>query len=297
MSLLFSLFLIISYIAATVTEAFVVRPTPNTKVYNIRFPMAKEDGDSKKGYRFGNLTRGLLKKVKDDSSSSSYKFGDISRWLDKKAKERVSKFTDKANYKFGDMSKEVIRRLRDGEYSKEDLWLFLKITATIGINLQPVTSVLPLKVLMELLNMTMEASIAKTVGDKAISAITNEIDGRMKELVTGDRNFKLGDITKRSLSKWTGNENYEVGDITKTMLDKRATARDSQASSREKSSSEEDEAFELFSSKSEKKLLEEWDKNLLKNRRGEEGLGGLKDNELYKDWDERFLSSSTSSTP
>jgi len=301
-SLTFPSFLITSYIAAAVavavvTEAFVLPPTSNTKVYNDGASMAKESGDSKKEYRFGDLTRGLLKRVKEDSSSTSYKFGDISRWLDKKAKERVSKFTSKENYKFGDMSKEVIRRLRDGEYSRDDLWLFLKIVATIGINLQPVTSVLPLKVLMDLLNMTMEASIAKTVGDKAVSAIANEIDGRMKELITGDRNYKLGDFTERAVSKWTGKENYEAGDITKTVLDKRTAAQDRETSNGQKSSSEEDEIFELFSSKSsEKELLEEWDEKLMKARREKDGLGELKDDESYQDWDKKFLSSSSSST-
>ena len=253
--------------------------------------MATADDDSKSGYRFGDLTRGLLKKVNEDSSSSSYKFGDISRWLDKKAKERVSKFTNKENYKFGDMSKEVIRRLRNGEYTKDDLWLFLKIVATIGINMQPVTSVLPLKVLIDLLNYTMEASIAQSVGEKVVSAITTEIDGRVKELVTGDRNYQMGDITKRALSKWTGKENYEIGDITKTMLDKRA-----EVTSEKESSSEKDETFELFSSISENELLEEWDKQLLKDRREKEGLEGVKDDESYQDWDEKFLSSSSSST-
>lgn len=288
---IFPSFLIISCIAIAITEAFVVLPTLNAKVYNAGVLMAKADGDSKSGYRFGDLTRGLLKKVNEDSSSLSYKFGDISRWLDKKAKERVSKFTNKENYKFGDMSKEVIRRLRNGEYTKDDLWLFLKIVATIGINMQPVTRVLPLKVLIDLLNYTMEASIAQSVGEKVVSSITTEIDGRMKEMVTGDRNYQMGDITKRALSKWTGKENYEVGDITKTMLDKRA-----EATSGKESSSEKDESFGLFSSKSENELLEEWDEQLLKDRREKEGLGGVKDDESYKDWDERFLSSSSSST-
>ena len=285
---IFPTFLIICSMAVGVTEAFVVLPTYNEYFRAVRLSMAKEDADSKRGYRFGDLTRGLLKKVQEDSGSSSYKFGDISRWLDKKAKEQVSKFTKKENYEFGDMSKEVIRRLKEGEYTRDDLWLFLRIVATIGINLQPVATFLPMKVLMQLLNLTMEASIAQTVSEKVVTAITGEIDARMKEMLTGDRNYQLGDITKRSLSKWTGKEDYEVGDITKTILDKRAAAKS-------EGSSEKDETLELFASKSEEELLEEWDSKLLKDRREKEGLGEMKDDEQYQDWDEKFLSSSSAS--
>ena len=275
--------IVIVCIVTTIAESFVVPPALNVKDNcNIGFSMAKENDDEKKGYRFGDITRGLLKK------SSSYKFGDISRWLDKKSKEQVSKFTKKEDYQFGDMSREVIRRLRDGEYSREDLWLFLRIVAAVGINLQPVASVLPLRVLTELLNMTMEASIAKTVGDKVVSSITSEIDARMKEMVTGDRNYELGDLTKRKISSWTGKDNYEFGDITKTILSKRADLRNGDASSEQGSESKKDETFELFSSKSkeEQEILEKWDEELLKARKQKEDI------EPYQEWDKKFLSSS-----
>mmetsp|Transcript_9402 Transcript_9402/g.20354 ORF Transcript_9402/g.20354 Transcript_9402/m.20354 type:complete len:318 (-) Transcript_9402:3093-4046(-) len=305
--------LIISCVAVLVSEAFVIVPITNTKTNDVSLFVAKEDGDSKKGYRFGDLSRGVLKKVrggdtgstdskneyrfgdltqgvlkKVSKSSSSYKFGDISRWLDKKSKEQVSKFTSKENYKFGDMSKEVTRRLMSGEYSREDLALFLKIVATIGINLSPVTSILPLKVLTELLNLTMEASVAQAVGQKAMSAITNEIDGRMKEFVTGDRNYQAGDFAKKSLAKWTGKESYDVGDITKTFLAKKAAALESEAIGGNTS-----DGLELFSSESESDVLEEWDKKLLKSRQEQKGSGSTKDDASYRDWDEKFLASSS----
>ena len=270
------LFLLICSIVVAFTEAFVVLPTCNEKVHHVDLSLAKD------GYKFGDLTRGLLKKVQEESGSSGYKFGDISRWLDKKAKEQVNKFTKKDNYQFGDMSKEIIRRLKDGEYTRDDLVLFLKIVATIGINITPVASALPMKVLLQLMNLTLEASIAQSVGDKVVTAITTEIDGRMKEMVTGDRNYQLGDITKRTISNWTGKEGYEVGDITKTIVDKRAAGE-----------AETNETFELFSSKAEEDLLDEWDKKLLKDRKEKSGLGGMKENESYKDWDEKFLSSAS----
>mmetsp|Transcript_28824 Transcript_28824/g.78099 ORF Transcript_28824/g.78099 Transcript_28824/m.78099 type:complete len:324 (-) Transcript_28824:252-1223(-) len=310
--------LILSYVGMFTPEAFVTVPVTYKNVHEVSWFMAKEDGDSKQGYRFGDLTRGVLKSVrggdgktsdskggykfgdltrgvlkKANENSSGYKFGDISRWLDKHAKEHVSKFTKKENYKFGDMSKEVVRRLVSGEYSKDDLLLFLKIVATIGINLQPVTSVLPLRVLTELLNMTMEASIAQSVGERVVSTITNEIDGRMKELVTGDRNYEAGDFTKKAVSKWTGKDGYQFGDVTKTIMDKRAAAAQDGQAGNENSSS----VLDLFSSNSESNLLEEWDKQLLKNRREQEGLGPLKDDESYRHWDEKFLSSPSAPKP
>lgn len=295
------------------SEAFVVDPVSNTRKQGVGLYMANDSADGKRGYKFGDLTRGVLKKVKGDESSSSsdskrgykfgdltrsalekagvssstYKFGDISRWLDKVAKEKVSKFTNKENYQFGDMSREVVRRLVSGEYSRDDLWLFLRIVATIGINLQPVTSSLPLKVLLELLNMTMEASVAQSVGERVVSSITTEIDGRMKELVTGDRNYKLGDFSNRALLKWMDKDSYEFGDITKTYFEKRGVAQEGDPSNLS------DEALELFSSKSEENLLEEWDKKLLESRRNEKGLAGMNNDESYRDWDEKFLSSSS----
>lgn len=279
-------FLAISSVAVGITEAFIAPSSCNPNARNVRLSMANDDAESNRGYRFGDLTRGFLKKVQEESGNSSYQFGDISRWLDKKAKEQVSKFTKKENYEFGDMTKEIVRRFKDGEYTRDDLLLFLKIVATIGINIQPVTSVLPLKVLTDLLNMVMEASIAQTVGERVATAITGEIDARMKEMVTGDRNYQLGDITKRSLEKWTGKE-YEFGDITKTLLEKRAAASDG---------TEKEEVLELFTSKSEEDLLEEWDEKFLKERREKEGLGGLKDDEeQYRDRDEKFLTSPSAS--
>lgn len=308
--------LIIGCGAIVAAEAFVVAPVGNTRKHGVWLSMANDSAEGNRGYKFGDLTRGVLKKVRGDEpssssdskrgykfgdltrsvlekagvSSSTYKFGDISRWLDKAAKEKVSKFTNKENYQFGDMSREVVRRLVSGEYSRDDLWLFLKIVATIGINLQPVTTSLPLKVLLELLNMTMEASVAQSVGERVVSSITTEIDGRMKELVTGDRNYKLGDFSNRALLKWMGKDSYEFGDITKTYLEKREAAKERDPSDLS------GEALELFSSKSEENLLEEWDKKLLESRKNEKGLKGMKDDESYRDWDEKFLSSPSGTT-
>lgn len=231
----------------------------------------------KKSYRFGDLTRSALKKVRDDinteTGKSSYKFGDISRLLDTKAKEQVGKFTNKKGYQFGDISKELIRRFREGEYTRDDLLLFIKIVATIGINLQPVTRILPLKVLTELLNLTMEANIAQSVGGKITSTITNEIDARMKEFVTGDRNYQAGDYTKNFLSKWTGEEI---------------------ANQKQKGEQQRQRATNQVPANYDEDLFDEWDKKLLENRKQQKGLAASKDgDENFRDWDEKFLSSTS----
>ena len=58
-----SLIFVIGCITVAVTEAFVLVPSSVTNIYNVKLSMATGNGDSKKGYRFGDLTRGVLKKV------------------------------------------------------------------------------------------------------------------------------------------------------------------------------------------------------------------------------------------
>ncbi|OEU16021.1 hypothetical protein FRACYDRAFT_261079 [Fragilariopsis cylindrus CCMP1102] len=256
-----------------------------------------------------DLTRGALKEIKADSDSdndddggtksdtintttntltpgtkkSSYKFGDISKWLDKKAKDDIGKFTNKQEegdaYQFGDISKELIRRLRDGEYTRDDLLLFIKVVATIGINLTPVARILPVKVLLQLLNVSLEANIAQRVGDKMISSLTNEIDSRMKEFVTGNREYQLGDYTSNIISKWTGKEKYEFGDLTTTISRKRKERKQQQQQVDENENDEDEDikitndgenSFQVSSSKSDQDLFDEWDKKLIESRRRDE---------------------------
>jgi hypothetical protein len=250
-----------------------------------------------------DLTRGALKNIKGDSDNddddggtksdtintttntltpgtkkSSYKFGDISKWLDKKAKDDIGKFTNKQDgdaYQFGDISKELIRRLRDGEYTRDDLFLFIKVVATIGMNLTPVARILPVKVLLQLLNVSLEANIAQRVGDKMISSLTNEIDSRMKEFVTGNREYQLGDYTSNIISKWTGKEKYEFGDLTTTISRKRKERKQQQVDENDededsKIMNDGENSFQVSTSKSDQDLFDEWDKKLIESRRREE---------------------------
>jgi hypothetical protein len=256
----------------------------------------------KNGYRFGDFTRGAINRLQSRVNSltgkSDYTFGDLSRWLDKKAKERVENFTNKPTYQFGDISKEIVGRLVNGKYDHDDLLLLLKIVTTVGINMQPVARILPMKVLMDLLNLSLEASIAQTVGEKVITSISKEIDARMKEMLTGDRDYQFGD---NIITRWTGKKKYEFGDVTKTILGQLQDREDNIRLGRnasttcetrlrtEESSTNKVVLLEL--EKTDQDALEAWDKQFLLYHRKKEGIASLQDNDVYRDWDERYLSS------
>jgi hypothetical protein len=195
-----------------------------------------EDPGYKRGYQFGDLTKGLVRKFGQSVTSltgkEEYEFGDLSKWMDQQAKSKVKKFTKNPNgeYQFGDISKEILRRIQKGEYTLDDVILFLKIVIAIGIEFQPIARVLPVKVLMEMVNV----GIAQDLSGKVIGALTKELDERMKQVVTGDKDYQLGDFTKKAITgskdyqvgdltkkrilKFTGKESYTLGDITRTLL-------------------------------------------------------------------------------
>lgn len=257
------------------------------------YPTVLFSNKSNGGYRFGDLTRGAINRFQGRVNSLTGK---------SKAKERLENFTNKPNYQFGDISREIVRRLVNGEYDRDDLLLLLKIAATIGINMQPVAQVLPMKVLMDLLNLSLETSIAQSVGEKVITSITNEIDARMKEMVTGDREYQFGDYTKRIVNRWTGKETYEFGDMTKTILGRlqereednkrlETATVDSQCEDAPRSTTTSEIVLEL--DKTEQGVLEAWDKEFFQYQREKEGLAPSRndDDDMYRDWDERYLSS------
>jgi hypothetical protein len=195
-----------------------------------------EDPGYKRGYQFGDLTKGLVRKFGQSVTSltgkEEYEFGDLSKWMDQQAKSKVKEFTKNPNgeYRFGDISKEILRRIQKGEYTMDDVVLFLKIVIAIGIEFQPIARILPVKVLMEMVNV----GIAQEMSGKVIGALTKELDERMKEVVTGDKDYQLGDFTKKAITgskdyqvgdltkkgilKFTGKESYTLGDITRTLL-------------------------------------------------------------------------------
>jgi hypothetical protein len=276
-----------------------------------RLFLVNNDDRTGGGYRFGDITRGVIggfkNKVNDLTGKDDYKFGDLTRWLDTKAKDSVSKFTGRTDgeYQFGDITKELLRRFTHGEYSRDDLMLLLKIVATVGINWTPLARVLPLKVLVDLLNLSVEATVIQTVGEKVVSALSREIDGRMKEMVTGDRDYQLGDYTKRLISKWTGKEDgvYEFGDITKTVLsrirnDDRSlngyNERDGGGGGNNSSTETKTAAYTtmLDVTDVDREMMERWDEEFRSYQRQRNGLSSSSDSiedDEYREWDEKFL--------
>jgi len=142
----------------------------------------------------------------------------ISRWVDTKIKGEVNKYTDKESYKFGDLTKEILRRVASGEYTMDDLFMLLKALAIFEASISPAAGLLPVKLLVELLNF----SLLNDAAGKVTSALAMELDKRLKKSLLGDENYKLGDATKRTISKavktYTGKDSYEFGDVTKQVV-------------------------------------------------------------------------------
>lgn len=225
--------------------------------------------EKKKGYQFGDMTKGVLGKftdgVKAVTGKDKYEFGDLSKWLDEKSKEKVGAFTNNKSedYQFGDISKEVMRRISAGEYTREDLILLIKIIAVIGINFQPMARLLPAKVLLDIFNV----SIYQQLGEKVAGVVSTELDQRMKQAVTGDKDYEIGDFTKRAILKFTGKDEYTFGDISKSI-----------GSSSQKQSKDKQQQQQpiVMDDQVEKELLE-WDAAMVK----EDGLD-VDDDELVR---------------
>jgi hypothetical protein len=158
-------------------------------------------------------------KVKDSiakmSGKETYEFGDLSKLLDQIAKDKVNNFTGKQEYSVGDVTKEILRRATSGEYKLDDIILLFKILLALGAELNPVVSILPVKLLVEIL----DYSIVSDISNKLIDSASRELDQRMKKAVTGDANYKIGDVTKKAIMKYIGKDNYSFGDITRKALE------------------------------------------------------------------------------
>lgn len=228
-------------------------------------------------YEFGDLSKWIDQRVKDKvtdwTGKERYEFGDLTRWVDQAAKERVANFTAKSrvsdggnndnnntyNYQFGDISREIVRRVTTGEYSLDDVFLALKVVLAAGASLTPIANVLPIKWLLQLINF----GIAEQIADKLLGSLATALDERIKEALTGNAKYQLGDITKRKLSQainnFTGKESYQFGDISRRVME----IADKDHSENEKSPAERrviDIDFKEDDGESALKELEEWDR-------------------------------------
>jgi hypothetical protein len=187
----------------------------------------EKNKSDKKGYQFGDITKNLISKVtkKDDyefgdlsksidktvkdkvatmsgKDKDSYEFGDLSRLVDSRVKEQVNDFTNQTSYKFGDVSKEILVRVKTRDYTMDDMIILFKILLAFGAGLSPVASFLPAKLLIELL----DYSILGDLSNKVTTAITQELDQRMKKAFTGDADYQLGDMSKKAVLKYIGKD-------------------------------------------------------------------------------------------
>lgn len=216
-------------------------------------------------YEFGDLSKHLDKQAKNKVASLSkkedYEFGDLTRLVRSRIGDEVQDFTNKDKYKFGNITKEIARRVATKDYTFDDLILLFKILLAFGAGLSPVANFLPAKLLIELL----DYSIVGDVSSKVIAAITTELDRRMKKVVTGDEDYKLGDLSKNRLMKYIGKEDgkYEFGDITRFVLDNL----DSKDNGEDKVQPDRKKQTEPILGRNTDELLtqelEEWDKNFL----------------------------------
>jgi hypothetical protein len=213
-------------------------------------------GSSKQGYKFGDITRSLgqvwSNKVNELTGKETYEFGDLSRWMDGRAKERVQAMKSRAvnytyefgdlmlladnfvkekaanfagkesadDYQFGDVTKAVVQKVLSGEYDPKDVYLALRILAVAGFTLLPAAEMLPVKALIEIF----ECGLINDVAGRLLPVLAVALDRRMKEALTGDANYQLGDITKerlrQQLASFTGKVTYEFGDIAKSVAEK-----------------------------------------------------------------------------
>jgi uncharacterized protein YjbJ (UPF0337 family) len=71
-------------------------------------------------------------------------------------------------------------------------------------------------------------SIYQQLGEKVAGVVSTELDLRMKQAVTGDKDYQIGDLTKRAILNFTGKDEYTFGDITKSVGSLRKQPKDKQ---------------------------------------------------------------------
>jgi hypothetical protein len=167
------------------------------------------------------LAKGGFSNVSTMAESGRSKASDVIQWLDHQAKDgtlamdstakkAVLVFTGKSDYQFGDIAKEVIRRASSVDYNLQDILLLLKILLTLGATVTPLAKILPITVLLEMLNTSLEARLGATL----LEALAKALDARFVAAFSAE---ELGDLAKRSLGAaivaFTGKSSYQQGDM------------------------------------------------------------------------------------
>ena len=132
--------------------------------------------------------------------------------LDKSAKDKVAELSSKDQYEFGDLTKLIVSRA--SQLTMKDATMLLKALLSFNVGLSSVGGLLPIKFLVEVLNY----SLLVDVGERLAGMVAVEIDKRVKEALTGDAEYKLGDLTKRAVKSFTGKEEYAFGDVSREVM-------------------------------------------------------------------------------
>jgi hypothetical protein len=173
------------------------------------------EATGKEDYNFGDLTKGAVRKF---TGKDHYEWGDLTKELKSRGGSAISNFTGKEDYVVGDVSKEIIRKVAEGDYKLEDVLLLFKLLLTFGTGLSPVAGALPVKLLLEMMNY----SLATEVGERMLNALATALDERFKEALTGDKGYKIGDLSRKAMLDFIGKTDgeYEFGDISRAISKK-----------------------------------------------------------------------------
>ena len=131
----------------------------------------------------------------------------MSRWLDRSAKDKVAELSSKDQYEFGDLTKLIVSRA--SQLTMKDASMLIKALLSFNVGLSSVGGLLPIKFLVEVLNY----SLLVDVGERLAGMVAVEIDKRVKEALTGDSEYELGDLTKRAVKSFTGKEDGVKGQV------------------------------------------------------------------------------------
>jgi hypothetical protein len=250
------------------------------------------DLTGKDAYQFGDLSRYLDQRAKDRVMEAKgalgsggdpykYEFGDLTRWADALAKQKAANFAGKetaGDDRFGDRTKTIVRKVQSGEYQLDDVYLALRVLLTAGFSILPVAHLLPIRMVLQLVNF----GLAKDIGDRVMGVLVVSLDARIKQALTGNAAYQLGDWSKdrirQSVTSFTGKDRYEFGDLTLTV----ARLRDSRSTSKIPY----DKAFRLDDQVADE--FERWDSEFHKHFGQSTAAVEKLANEELEVWDRKF---------
>lgn len=188
---------------------------------------AMDVATAKSGDVFDFAEKGIIE-ISSLSRNGTERLGEVAKWINAqtksgteivgfKAKSLVLKFTGKDEYTFGDITYELIRRIATKEITVQDTILVIKILVALGASIGPLAKALPLTILLEALNLSLE----QKVGAQVLDALALSIDNRIIAAFSSDDKVQIGDAVKRTVLTgvlaFTGKAKYESGDIRRVV--------------------------------------------------------------------------------